>query len=261
MQGRGRDALASHLLDEIMSGRWPVGTKLPPERHLAQSFGLSRPIVREVLRGLQERGLIEVAVGQGSFVRAPSTTDGARSLQSYYQRRNATAHEVMDARLMLETTSARLAALNADETELAALRRTLEDCENAENVVDGARLDLAFHGLLARASKNPMIDMMFASIAGYTFELMLRSHADPEVLRHGLPLHRRIADAVERRAPEAAEQAMREHLTLASTMYGEDYERSVDNVARRLTHGSDISLEDLLDEVTRRAVTGERLTR
>lgn len=254
MERRGREALAEHLLGEIMSGRWPAGDKLPPERLLAQNFGVSRPIVREVLRGLQERGLVQIAAGQGSFVRAPSTADGARSLESYYRRRNATARDVMDARLALETGSARLAALNADAVEIAALRRTLQECESADNVIDGARCDLAFHGLLARASRNPVMDMMFASIAPFTFELMVRSHADAEVVRRGLPQHRLIVDAVERRQPDEAEQAMRDHLNLASTLYGEDYERSVDSLARRdLRLAGGVSLEDLIDRAIRRA--------
>lgn len=256
MQPRGKEALGAHLLDGIMSGRWPAGEKLPPERLLAQTFGVSRPIVREVLRGLQERGLIEIAAGQGTFVRAPTTADGARSLESYYRRRNATAREVMDARLMLETAAARLAALNADAAEVSAMWRALEDCEKADTVVDGARHDLAFHGMIARASHNPMMDMMFASIAGFTFELMLRSHADPEALKRGLPHHRQIAEAVGAHEPDAAERAMRDHLMLASTMYRDDYERSVDNVARRelaLTPSGGVPLDELLNEVQRRS--------
>jgi GntR family transcriptional regulator, transcriptional repressor for pyruvate dehydrogenase complex len=252
-----RDALTERLRDEILSGELPAGSKLPPERVLAQDFALSRPIVREVLRGLQERGLVEILPARGTFVRAPSAADGVRSLESYYRRRNATAREVMDARLMLEVHAVRLAALNATAADVHALEQCQRDADDAQTVVDRARNDIAFHGLLARASHNTVIATMFASITGLTFELMLRSQADPQVILRGMPLHRRIIDAIRARAPDDAEAAMREHLELAATLYGSDYDRSVETVAQRVL-GPHLSLDGLLDEVTRRVEAAAR---
>ena len=245
-----REHLTEHLEAEIMAGRLAPLTKLPPERQLAQEFRLSRPVVREALRGLQERGLIEIVPARGTFVRAPNAGDGARSLELHYRRHNATARDVMDARRMVETQTARLSASRAIDDDVAALERCLAQSEAAANVVDRARQDITFHGLLARTSANPVIETMFASIAGLTFELMLRSHADPEVARRGLPYHRRILDAIRVHDPDAAEEAMRAHLDLAATMYGEDYDRGVENLARRELRrflGPDMSLDRLVD--------------
>ena len=92
---------------------------------------------------------------------------------------------------------------------------------------------------------------MFGSIAGLTFELMLRSHADPKVTRRWLPYHRRIVEAIEAHDPDEAEAAMLAHLDLAATMFGEDYDRSVDDLARRELRrflGPDTSLDRLVDE-------------
>ncbi len=250
-----REGLSEHLLDEIVSGRLAPGTKLSPERVLAHEFGLSRPVVREVLRGLQEKGLVDILPARGTFVREPSTIDGARSLESYYRRRNATAREVMESRLMTETHTARLAAARATAADVEVLQRCLTDCETADNVIDRARYDIAFHGLLARASHNTVIETMFGSIASLTFELMLRSHADPQVMSQGLPYHRSILEAVQAGDPDRAERAMRDHLGLAGTLYGDDYDRSVEHVARRefqrFLRGP-MTLEGLLDEVVRR---------
>jgi len=246
-----REGLTEYLVAEIMEGRLAPLTKLPPERQLAQEFGLSRPTVREVLRGLEERGLVEIVPARGSFVRAPTAADGARSLELHYRRHNATARDVMDARRMLETQTARLSALRATADDIAALERCLSQSEDADNVVDRARYDITFHGLLARTSANPVIETMFASISGLTFELMLRSHADPEVARRGLPYHRRVLDAIVAHDPDTAEDAMRRHLDLAASMYGEDYDRSVEDVARRELRrflGPDMSLDQLVDE-------------
>jgi DNA-binding FadR family transcriptional regulator len=250
-----RAALAEQLRDRILSGELAPGEKLAPERVLAQEFGLSRPIVREVLRGLEERGLVEIVPARGTFVRVPSATDGAQALESHYRRHNATAREVMEARLMLETQAARLAAVRGTEADLEALGRCVVDAEQADNVIDRARHDIAFHGVLARASHNTVIETMFGSIIGLTFELVLRSQSDPGVARQGMPFHRRILDAIKARDPDAAEQAMRAHLELASTLFGTDYDRSVESVARRELErflGPHMSLEGLLEDVTRR---------
>jgi GntR family transcriptional repressor for pyruvate dehydrogenase complex len=250
-----REGLTDHLTEAIMSGRWAVGTKLPAERELAQDFGLSRPIIREVLRGLHERGLITIIPARGAYVQAPTAAGGAKSLESFYRRRNATAREVMDARLMLETHAARLAAASATDADIRALVICAEDCERAGNVIDRARCDITFHGLLARASHNTVIETMFASITGLTFELMLRSLTDADVSARGLPFHKKVLAAIQARDADAAEAAMRGHLELASEMYGEDYDRSVETVARRELHrslGPQISLDSLLEEVMRR---------
>jgi GntR family transcriptional regulator, transcriptional repressor for pyruvate dehydrogenase complex len=246
-----RESLSETLVGDIVSGRLAHESKLPAERELAAEFGLSRPIVREVLRGLQERGLVDIVPARGTFVRAPSPADGARSLELHYRRHNATARDVMDARLMLETQTARFSALRADEREVSALERELTQAVDADNVVDRARHDITFHGLLARASANPVIETMFGSIAGLAFELMLRSHADSDVAGRGLPYHRTILDAIRAHDPDRAEEAMRAHLDLAATMYGEDYDRNVEEVARhRLQRflGPDMSLDELVDE-------------
>lgn len=246
-----REQLREHLVAEIMSGRLAPQAQLPPERELAREFGLSRPIVREVLRGLQERGLVDIVSARGTFVRTPNAGDGARSLELHYRRHNATARDVMDARRMLETQTARLTALRATPSDISALERSASLNEQADNVVDRARHDITFHGLLARASVNPVIETMFASIAGLTFELMLRSHADPEVASRGLPYHRLILEAIRDHDPDQAEAAMRAHLDLAATMYGEDYDRSVENLARQQLRrflGPDMSLDRLVDE-------------
>jgi DNA-binding FadR family transcriptional regulator len=256
-----RDALMARLRHEILSGERPAGSKLPPERVLAQDFALSRPIVREVLRGLEEHGLVDILPARGTFVRAPSAADGVRSIESYYRRRHATAREVMDARLMLETHAARSAALEATPAEVAALEQCLEDGRLADDVVDRARHDVSFHGLIVRASHNTVIETMFASIIALTFELMLRSHADPRVVERGMPLHRGVLDAIRAHDPEAAGAAMREHLELAATLYGSDYDRSVESVARRELErvaGLRVSLDGLLDEVTRRVEAAGR---
>lgn len=250
-----RENLQTYLRDEIISGRMPAGQKLPSERMLSEQFGLSRPVVREVLYGLADGGLVDIQASRGSFVRAANTIDGVRSLDTLYRRRDATVRELTEARLMVETHAARLAALNATSMEVRALRWSLDQFQAARHVLEEAELDLAFHALVVRASHNTVIEITYASISSLTFELMLRSLSDRKVKQIGAPLHDRIWEAIRDHRPDDAAEAMSEHIELARHMYGNDFDRSVNAVAQRELHrqlGPSVSLESILAGVSRR---------
>jgi GntR family transcriptional repressor for pyruvate dehydrogenase complex len=247
-----RQDLVDLLTDQIMDGEIPAGGKLPSERHLAETYALSRPIVREALRSLQERGLIRIAAGRGAFVRTAESTDLARPMDSLARQRGATPRHLVEARAMLERQAAALAAQRAGKAEIAALERALEAFEGARNVLDRARGDLAFHALIAKASRNPVIETMFGSIAPLVFELQLRSLDDPVVVAQGGPLHRVVLRAIAARDAEGAAGAMHTHVTLAVDLFGEDLDTTLDTIARRKVArllGPDTRLEDVIADV------------
>ena len=216
-----------------MGGRLPSGTRLPSERQLAARFAVSRPVVREALRSLVERGLIEVVPGRGTFVRAARASDALRPLDVLYRRASATPRDLVEARLMLEREAAGLAAERATADELEAMARVLDRLEQADGLIQRARWDVTFHALIARMSHNPVIETMFSSIASLTFELVLRSLSDSSVAREGLPYHREIHAALRARDAERARRAIGEHLLIGRRLYGDDFDRSLDLVARR----------------------------
>jgi GntR family transcriptional regulator, transcriptional repressor for pyruvate dehydrogenase complex len=248
----GRDVLASRLEEELIGDGVRPGTKLPSERQLALRFGVSRPLVREALRSLVERGLIEISPGRGAFVRAMRMSDAARPLDALYRRQNATPRDLVEARLMLEREAAGLAAERAEAGELEAMERILERFDRTGDLIERARCDISFHSLMARMSHNPLIETMFSSIAALTFELMLRSLSDPAVSREGLPYHREIADAIRNRNPDRAREAIEGHLLIARRLYGQDLDRGIDLVARRELErifGRSVSLEAIVADV------------
>lgn len=244
--------LLHQLEEEILSGRLPAGTKLPSERQLAERHGVSRPTVREVLRTLAERNLVEISPGRGSFVRSEWGVVSSAALGLAYRRRNITPHQVVEARVMLERTAARLAAERAEPQELALLEGILERLEESDDRIEQVRLDLAFHYGLARASHNPVIEGLFGSLAGLATELMLRSVGDAEVRSRSHPFHRVIFEAVRDGRGDAAAAAVTDHLNVAETTYGNDYDRSLNAMAHRaLEHllGPGASLEDVLADL------------
>lgn len=241
----------TYLTEALLSGEIPAGSRLPPERALAQRFSLSRPMVREVLKGMAERGLVTAQPGRGNFARTMTSVDGIRPLDAYY-RRTATAREVTDARILLETDLCSLAASNATDMELDRMQTALRRFETASNVIEKARWDITFHSLIARAARNSVLEAMFFSIARLTFEYMLRSLGDPLVDRKGSPFHDDILAALRARDPRGAAAAMAGHLSVARDHYGEDIDRSVVGLAQReltKTFGADFPLDELLDRV------------
>ena len=190
-------------------------------------------MVREALRSLIERGLIEVEPGRGAFVRGDTGPRRFQPLDLEYRRRGTTARQLSETRLMLETEAAALAAVHANADDLASLLGALDRLESSPTPLDRVRNDLAFHTALVAASHNPVIETMFASIQGLTVELMVRSAGDPEIVRRSAPYHRIAYEAVRDRNPIAARAAIQAHLSIAASTYGDDYDQSLDTTAAR----------------------------
>lgn len=247
-----REYVLNDLTESILEGHVARGAKLPSERQLAERYGLSRPIVREVLRTLQERGLIQIAAGRGAFVRDASTSDLASPMDLLARQRGITARDLVQAREMLERQAAYLAAEQAQPDDLTDMRTAVEAFDTATGVIDRARADLAFHALVARASQNPVIGLMFGSVAGLVFELMLRSLDDPAVVKEGGPLHRRVFDAIAAGDADAAAASMHRHITLAYDLFGADLDEPLERVAQRKVNalfGPGVQLEDVISQV------------
>jgi GntR family transcriptional regulator, transcriptional repressor for pyruvate dehydrogenase complex len=244
-----REDLTRVVETEYLDGAQPQGTPLPSERVLCERFGVSRPFVREVLRGLQQRGRIDIVPGRGAFVRDPGMFDLARSMHETRRIRNATPRDLIEARATLERQTVALAAERATPADLRAIERALTGFDEATHLLDRARADIAFHALIARASGNPVLDTMFGSITTLVFEVMIRSLNDPNIARRGIPYHLQIMQALRDKSPEAAVAAMSDHIHLAEHTYGPDLDESLDLIARnvlRKTYGRDIRVEEVV---------------
>jgi GntR family transcriptional repressor for pyruvate dehydrogenase complex len=239
--------LTEILAQDLLTARKP-GSRLPSEREITGRYGVSRPVVREALRALQERGLVEIVPGRGTFVRDPTANDLARPMDRLL-RSQATPRDLVEARTMLECRAAQLAAERATEEDLDRIAKAHAAFESATTVLDRARADIAFHGAIARASHNPVLDTMFRAISIFVIELMLRSLDDPDVVAKGAPYHGHVLDAIRRGDGESARAAMEAHILLAEKLFGADYDVPLESIARRKVHrlfGREATLEEVL---------------
>jgi GntR family transcriptional repressor for pyruvate dehydrogenase complex len=225
--------LAERLEAAIVAQIWQPGAKLASERQLAEQYGIGRPAVRETLRRLQERGLIVVHPGRGSFVRELRATHGTASADLMTRRGKITARQLARARQMLESESAALAAEHRTGEELDRMRGLLADFDAATDVTVMAEFDLAFHEAIVVASGNVVLQIMFGSIRNLTHGIMLRSLTDRRVRDAGAPIHHTVLDAIAARDQDGARAAMLEHLRLAETHYGDDIDQPLADVLRR----------------------------
>jgi GntR family transcriptional regulator, transcriptional repressor for pyruvate dehydrogenase complex len=253
------------LEEQILRGEFQVGDKLPSERDLAERFGLSRPAVREALRSLEERRLIRIEPGRGSFVDPGTSLDVGRSLDVVYRRQKVTARQLVEARIMVESEAAGRAAERATPDDLEVMGTTLARLEDAQSRVDIVRLDLGFHLTIIRAAHNPVIEAMFGSIASLAVEQMVKSVSDSTIRHKSHPFHRRAFEAISRRDVDAARRAMVDHLRVADETYGADYDRHIDVTANRALQdvlGLDVSLSSLVEDILNDVgpMLGERTT-
>ena len=214
--------IADQLAQLIARGEFPAGTRLPAERELAASFGVSRASVREAIISLEMSGLVEVRVGTGIFV-APQ----ARALDTGSDA-GPGPFELLAARKLVEGEVAALAARNATPEHAAALRRSVERLE--ERIDDFAAReaeDRDFHLSLARATRNGSLELVVGGLWNQRAELWGRLqrhfHTD-ELARRTVRDHAAIAAAVEARDADAARAAMHRHLARVMR----EFQRSVD---------------------------------
>lgn len=242
--------LSGALEHRLIGKEWLVGTRLPSEREIAEEYAVSRPVVREALRALQERGWIDVFAGRGSFVRELRLTADRVDPLLLVGRADVSAIHLVVARTMLETKAAELAAERRTGDDVAAMRRILTKFETTDNIAEAANLDLAFHEGIAIASQNPVIQMMFGSIRKLTHGIVLRSLTDREVRGAAVPLHGVILDAIAAQDPTGAADAMSSHISAAERYYGDDLDAPLaDVLTQRASEIPDLS--ELLSEVSR----------
>ncbi|MCX5892756.1 MAG: FadR/GntR family transcriptional regulator [Deltaproteobacteria bacterium] len=215
---RVSDQAYEQIRDLVFRGQLKPGDQIMPERELAQALGVSRPTVREAIKKLVTMGLLEHRQGQGTFV---SSTDSQREhnpLAAVMEGHDASLEELLEVRIGLEGQSVILAAQRATAEDLQVLETALEAMfsENAAGRL-GIDEDVAFHMALAFASKNPVqvhIMKSFYDLLHYGIKENLQTlWEEPASLPIIRRQHQAIFAAIKNHDPEAAYQAMREHIT------------------------------------------------
>ena len=213
--------VAAKMEQYILNNADKFGQRLPSEQTLAINFGVSRPVIREALKLLKARELVESHNGGGSFIHKPDTQHLIDVINRMIQMDRIDYVHIFNIRLLLEPYACRLAAINhlKNGDKLTALEQMIDNMEKSErNTDDRIYYDLQFHILVAQLSDNPILAAFVQSMTGLLTPLLRDALIPPDGHRCGVDYHRLILEIIRKGDGDEGERVMREHIT-ASTQY------------------------------------------
>lgn len=220
-QGSAASSVADALADMILTTMSP-GSSLPSEAELAEKYAVSRLTIREAVKLLAGRGLLELSRGRRAMVREPDGSAFADFLTSVLHNDTKGLFDLVEVRMSLEVQSATLAAKRASRAGVAAIESALQGMRDAEAATDPDaeerfhNFDVGFHEAIALASGNRVLGYLFEAMAGplrQGIQISRRGHASRgHSLRDTIAAHERILDAIREGNARNAGDAMRLHL-------------------------------------------------
>jgi DNA-binding FadR family transcriptional regulator len=211
------DTVFESLKQKILHGDYQRDSLLPTQEELAREFGVSRTVMRDAFHKLSSLGFIEIRQGKGSFVRSaqPISIITSIPLVQNFKMEAAWIQDLMEARYYLEQSIVRLAAARISREDIDYLKDNVGLMEAAVRDKDMpafTAIDLLFHEKLAEACENKILMQTLNAIRGVMKNFFDGLSHIPGVAPHSLGFHREIFQAVNAKKPEAAAQAMKNHL-------------------------------------------------
>lgn len=221
MQTPKRDLLHQKVITELMKrvlhGQYAPGQLLPPEQPLAQELGVSRIVIREAVKVMVEKGLVEVRQGRGTTV-LPETQWNPLDPQVLALRKSGESiHqlwiELLEARRVFEVQSVALAALRLGEHEYTALNAQLRKMDTLIHDPEAYQLaDAEFHLAIVRAANNRILLKLIEPVRYLLQGLFAQTGISPEAIRIAQNDHWQILRGLEKHDPAEAQTAMQTHL-------------------------------------------------
>jgi GntR family transcriptional repressor for pyruvate dehydrogenase complex len=207
------EIVVRRILDMVKAGILKAGDPLPPERDLAVSLSVSRPSVREAMRGLTVLGVVRTRQGGGAYISdlRPETLLGP--IQFYLSLDETNIRELYDTRSLIESDVARRAATRMTDAAIAELEAVLARQQDTVQDPNAFRkADFEFHELIWVGCGNAVLKRIGESLNVLGLEFRKRASEKPGVLEQSLRDHRVLLDALKARDPEAAARAAEAHM-------------------------------------------------
>ena len=216
--------VARALLDYILSGHVGAGEKLPSERQLSESLGVSRSVVREGIKSLGLLGLIEFRHGGGTYLRSAESDLLPQVIEWGLLLGERRVSDLIEARQELEEIVTKFAATRRTEEQLAEIKRNLEAMKAAKTTDEFVTADVAFHLSVAAASNNGALSNMHTSIAALLRVWIHRVMDAAESFDPSYQEHVPVYEAIARGDVAAASAAAKAHMDGASARLMETLE-------------------------------------
>jgi len=208
----------------IREKKLPIGSKLPSERELCEMFAVSRTALREALRRLSARGLIEIRKGSGMIVKKINMQDAIDSLNLYYDLKfdMNLISQIIEVRMAFEPEIAKMAAMNRTEDDLKNLNKNLVEfaaCD-LDNTQLESDLDNKFHLTVARSTGNPFVIVTMEPVHNLLPRMRNFIYASVEGEKEiTLGYHKEIVNAIRERDADRAYEKMQAHISRNMQVY------------------------------------------
>lgn len=198
------------------------GDRLPTERELAETFGVSRSVVREAIKVLTAQGLVESRQGSGLYVRNRPIESVTRAIVLSVLPEGDSVERLFEFRRLLEVDAARLAAERATPEQIERLRDIVASYEpgpdGQPNWDSFSVVDETIHASVAAASGNPYLEVMVASVRGMMQDVVVLVADHPGSIDEAMRHHRAILSAISAHDPELAAQEMERHVAYTASV-------------------------------------------
>jgi len=216
------DQIYNQLKENIITGEWKPGTRIPSENELTQMLSVSRVPIREALQRLSALGLIETRQGEGTFVSEPTPGIFMNSLMQMLALDKKNMMDVLQYRRIVEAESAALAAQNRDQEDIDAMEKTLFVMKNiSEPCIEFSHADLDFHVFVAKATKNSLIYGAYSIVKEILISYYKKINEIMGIER-ALKYHTLVFEAIKDSDVERARKWMKEHV-----------ETTIDDISRK----------------------------
>ncbi len=218
----------------IESGKYPIGSRLPSERELAERFSVSRPTVREALIALEAKERVEVKRGAGVYVLEPKVEIEGLG-------KSVSPFELIESRVFVEGEAAALAAILISDSQLLELESALEEMaqEDREGDPESTAADRKFHSIISEATNNRVLSSMITQLWDIQEKLdniRLAHQAVCMQNKQRLAEHRAIFNALANRDANAARKAMRSHFSRTlNALHDTTEQAAVSEVKRKVS--------------------------
>lgn len=207
--------VANHIEEMIRNSELKVGEKIPPERILCEKFKVSRTVIREATRFLMAKGLLYSQAGDGTYVRNVDSGDVSDYLGLHISMQNTTTsiEDFLEIRRALEIQIAQFAAERANDSDIQALKTNLQDMQKLKNFPEKfAQKDLEFHMLLARATQNPLFEILLNPLIDSLLEVIHMALKYKKAVTEATHFHNLLLRKIENHDVQGAGLEMANHL-------------------------------------------------
>jgi GntR family transcriptional repressor for pyruvate dehydrogenase complex len=221
----GITELVVQRIKELLGrGELRAGSRLPPERELADMLHISRPSLRTALKALSVMGVIRAKPGAGTYIAQSLPEVFTEPMHFMTLINNTSVEELFEARLIIEAGLAELAAERASESDIAALTEEVEGMKaNTGDPEEFLKHDVRFHQAMARAADNKLMSGVMDTVAQLLFHIRRQNVAQASDLDEAIDWHEKLLFAMQKHDPKRAKETLSGHLRAAQAAWAREH--------------------------------------